>query len=247
MPTQELSRRSIELLECKVGPTSDQYGTLEGYASVKNTVDAWGDTIIDGAYNELDALLKDGFVTFGHENSDLAIGDLLECREDTKGLWVKMRFYDTAEAQDVRKVCVARIASGKSVGLSIDYYTQEWEWKQTDQNAEPVRILKKIKVVGFAIVNVPAERQAEAVSVKSGPGRPNEEQYKSLLAELEDWTGREEWISENRKQGLSQTHKDRITAIKSRLEALLETPADTPDDEVPLGVIYEIEQFAASL
>lgn len=250
MPTQELQTKSIDIvsLEWKLD-SNDRYphGYIEGYASVKNAIDSYGDTILDGAYMDLSDLKRDGFVTVGHELSDLSIGYIAEAREDGKGLFVVAPFHSTDDAQKVRKVCEERKAAGKSIGLSIDYYAMEWEYDKKSEYETRIRILKKIKVIGFAIVNVPAERQAQATGVKSGSGRPNEEQFKSLLAELDDWTSREEWIAENRKQGLTTVHLDRLTSIKQRIDSLLEIKAETQEEEVPLGAIFELEQFAASI
>lgn len=250
MPNQELQSKAIEVdaLEWKVA-SSDRYpnGYIEGYVSVKGSIDSYGDTVLDGAYIELEEFKRDGFVTVGHELSDLPVGYIESAREDGKGLFVLAPFHSSDDAQKVRKVCEERKAAGKSIGLSIDYYAMEWEYDKKSEYETRIRILKKIKVIGFAIVNVPAERLAEATAVKSGSGRPNEEQYKSLLAELEDWTSREEWIAENRKQGLTTVHLDRLTSIKQRIDSLLEIKAEPDAEDVPLGAIFELEQFAASL
>lgn len=221
-------------------------GYIEGYISVKHAVDTYGDTVVDGAYEDPQGFISHGFASVGHSNGDLPVCYIESAQEDAKGFFVRAPFHSTKEAQDARKVCEERDAAGKPIGLSIDYYTLDHEYK-TDGQGRKVRILKKIRVIGFAIVNNPAERGAAATDIKSG-GRPNDEQFKSLLAELEDWTGREEWIAENRKQGLTAAHKDRIAAITSRLDALVEIKAETQaEEEAPLGAIYEIEQFAATL
>ncbi len=242
-----LARRMVTLDAKAFG--DEGAGTLEGYASVKDSLDTWGDTIVTGAYINLDRLQKDGFVTFGHENSDCPVGYILEAKEDAKGLYVRMAFHGTQEAQDIRKVCKERMDAGKSVGLSIDFYPIEWEYKAADGGNDQIRVLTKIEVVGFAIVNLPAERRAVATSAKTGTGTPLNEQFESLLAELDDWTGRMEWIAANRKQGLTEVNRQRVAEIRSRLDALpvpIETPAESTD-EVPLGAIFELEQFAESL
>lgn len=119
--TGQLARRYVAL-EAKAFGDDSGTGTLEGYASVKNSIDSHGDTIADGAYVELDGLRKDGFVTFGHENWKEPIGFVEEAEEDSHGLKVRMRFHGTDSAQSARKICLERMKAGKSVGLSIDFY-----------------------------------------------------------------------------------------------------------------------------
>lgn len=245
--SQELEQKSIGSMEWKIASDA-QYpnGYIEGYISVKGSIDSYGDTIVDGAYEGMPDFIKAGFATVGHENSDLPVCYIEEAKEDAKGLWVRAPFHSTAEAQDARRICEERRAAGKDVGLSIDYYTLDREYK-TDEQGRQIRILKKIRVIGFAIVNNPAEKRAVATAIKSGSGRPNEEQFNSLLAELDDWTSREEWIAVNRKQGLSDAHREKIGAVMERLSALVEVKADPQEDDVPLGAILELEQFAASI
>lgn len=246
---EELERKSgdFESLEWKIA-SDEQYpnGYIEGYISVKNSVDTYGDTVVDGAYDSIQELIKGGFATVGHENGDLPIGYIESAKEDAKGLFVRAPFHSTDDAQAARKVCEERRLAGKSVGLSIDYYTLDHEYK-TNGNGRKIRVLKKIRVIGFAIVNNPAEKLATATDMKTGSGRPNEEQFKSLLAELEDWTSREEWIAENRKNGLSSVHKERLESVKARIDSLLMEKADSTPASAPLSFILEAEQFAARL
>lgn len=239
----------VELDAKAFGETGN--GTLDGYASVKNSLDSYGDTIIDGAYMNLEQLVKNGFVTFGHANHEQPVGYITEAKEDSKGLYVKMEFHGTEEAQQVRTVCLERIAAGKSVGLSIDFYTHEKEYKDDGSGSgNQIRVLKKIEVVGFAIVNVPAERRAGATGAKSGTGSRLEDQYIGLLDELEDWTGRMESLAADRKQGLTEPKAKMLEEVRSRLDDLIgvsAAPSDQKADDTPLGAILELEQFAATL
>jgi hypothetical protein len=68
-----------------------------------------------------------------------------------------------------------------------------------------------------------------------------------LLGELSEWSSREEWFAEYRKQGLTAVHLDRLTSIKQRIDSLLEIKAEPDAEDAPLGAILEFEQFAASL
>lgn len=157
------------LLDLEIKRISDE-GILEGYASVKNEIDAYGDVIVDGAYSNLPEFVRDGFVAVGHDHSSVPIGFVLEAKEDDHGLFVRMRFHSTKEAQAQRTVAQERMAAGKSVGLSIGYVALEWSWE--DISGRRVRVLKKILVKEFSLVTMPAAQQALATGVKGGSGFP---------------------------------------------------------------------------
>lgn len=155
--------RKIQEMEIRgLGPE----GVLEGYASVKGDLDAYGDVVADGAYGDLGRFVRDGFVTVGHDHSGVPIGFLESAREDARGLFVRMRFHSTALAQEAWRVAKERFSAGKSVGLSIGYVARDWTFE--DRAGRRVRVLRGLELKEFSLVTVPAAAGALATSVKSG-------------------------------------------------------------------------------
>lgn len=156
-----IERKSFELGQ---GSLSDE-GVLEGYASVKHEVDAYGDVILDGAYGDLEAFVRDGFVALGHDHTGLPIGFVESAREDAKGLAVRMRFHGTELGQSAMLVAKERMRAGRSVGLSIGYLPRKWRFEE--RNGRRIRLLEMIELKEFSLVTLPAARNALATEVRS--------------------------------------------------------------------------------
>ena len=156
-----LERKSLELGS---GSLNDD-GILEGYASVKHEVDAYGDVILDGAYGDLEDFVRNGFVALGHDHSGLPIGFVESALEDVKGLVVKMRFHGTEKGQSALLVAKERMRAGRSVGLSIGYLPRLWRFEE--RNGRRIRLLEQIELKEFSSVTMPAARNALATDVRS--------------------------------------------------------------------------------
>ncbi len=155
-------------------------GFLEGYASVKGEVDAYGDVVLDGAYVNLGEFVRDGFVSFGHDHAGMPIGYVESAREDSRGLFVSMRFHGTSLAQEAWKVAVERMEAGRSVGLSIGYLPVKWRYEERD--GRRVRLLEALELKEFSLVTMPAARSALATGVKSFSAGDE-----AVLALAEEW------------------------------------------------------------
>lgn len=140
-------------------------GFLEGYASVKNEVDSYGDVVLDGAYVNLGEFVREGFVSFGHDHAGMPIGYVESAREDSRGLFVSMRFHGTALAREAWKVAAERMEAGRTVGLSIGYLPVKWRYEERD--GRRVRLLEALELKEFSLVTMPAARSATATGVKS--------------------------------------------------------------------------------
>lgn len=141
----------------------DGSGWITGYANVKNVVDRVGDMVVDGAYKELDSLIKDGWGACSHDWSE-AIGTIAEAKEDAKGLWIKIDFHSDDDSQKIRTRCQERKARGKSIFFSIGYATLEYTEEVIEE--KETRILKAIKVYEVSIVLAPANELSEADGLK---------------------------------------------------------------------------------
>lgn len=151
-------------------------GTLTGYVSVWGGIDAYGDTIIPGAYA---ATLTD-FITRGallHEHDTKnALGTITAAREDHHGLLIEAQFHTDAESQRVRSQIVERLERGKNVGLSIGFVPEEFTYRAPYQGeqlppyVEQVRELRRIKLYESSYVTIPADASAAVIAAKSAAG-----------------------------------------------------------------------------
>src|SRR5262245_47952198 len=117
--TLALERKQLGLTDLTFQPDS---GAFAGYASVWDGVDAYGDTIIPGAYTAtIPKFLADGFIGWGHDDR-IPVAYPTTVREDDRGLWIEATFHGTAAAQEARQITQERLAAGKRMGLSIGYY-----------------------------------------------------------------------------------------------------------------------------
>lgn len=168
----------------EVKAVSDE-GVIEGYASVfGGAPDSYGDVVLPGAF--ADTLVKhkrDGtmpLMLWGHQASELPIGDWLDMAEDGKGLWAKGQL----DLEDEVGVRVHRALKRKSVrGLSIGYETKE---RESDPKKPGINFLKRVDLWEVSPVNFPAQRRAQITSVKSiltGGELPSLDQFDEVLRE----------------------------------------------------------------
>lgn len=136
----------------------DVPGTFEGYASVFNGVDSYGDRILPGAYADtLKARQRPVAMRWNHVGP--VIGKWLELAEDGHGLRVKGQLTPGhSVAQDV----YASLKHGAVNGLSIGYRVPPGG----SARAGKVRELKRIELVEVSIVEAPADPGAKVGDVK---------------------------------------------------------------------------------
>ncbi len=190
-----LERRFIAF-EFKVIESADQARTFEGYGSVFNTIDSYGDSITKGAFK---ASLKDwkakgklpkmllqhgGGGFFGSNADDMVpIGKWEEMKEDDHGLFVRGRLFDLDT--DRTKAVYTAMKEGELDGLSIGFITKKWKFDdETD-----VRTLTEIDLWEVSVVTFPANDPARIADVKSSEALPTER-------EIERWLRREGGFTE---------------------------------------------------
>ena len=206
--------REIKSTLFEIKALDAETGVLSGYGSVKNVVDSVGDVIVDGAYGDTGAILKDGFLALGHDWDDNPIGYFTVVAEDASGLYFEAKFHNTPDAQETRAVVQERLAAGKSVGLSIGYFVLKSRYE--DREGKTVRILEQILVKEISVVTVPAMPMALATDCKAGEagaGSRFEDQVNQLLAAGDDVASRLETFQKDRKQGLSDTNRERARLL----------------------------------
>lgn len=221
MEHKSLKAIELKLLEDEKYPN----GVIEGYAATWD-VDSVNERIERGAFHKyLGKFLSEGFVAFNHDWQSLPIAMPVDAHEDDKGLFVRAAFHSTPEAQNVRRVAMERMAQGLTVKNSIGYEVH------ADGKEQDIRILKDVELFEWSPVNVPANRGAGVLAVKSGAGAAPglNEHIEEVVSALDVLAGRVRERHDFRtKEGrvLSGSNRQRISVL---LERLAEVEKDLND------------------
>lgn len=140
-------------------------GEFEGYGSTfGGSPDSYGDVVAPGAFmNSLVRHKREGtmpLMLFGHDSTDVPIGNWLDLAEDGKGLYVKGKIdLEDPEAARVHRA----IKSKRTRGLSIGYETIN----STRDAKTGVNTLEEVQLWEVSIVNFPANRSSVVTAVKA--------------------------------------------------------------------------------
>lgn len=134
---------------------ADDAGIVEGYGSVFNGIDAYGDTIMPGAFAE--SISKRKPKMLWQHRMDKPIGVWDEVTEDAKGLRLKGRIADTEQGREARQL----VKMGALDGLSIGYRTL------ADEMRGNTRVLKQVDLWEVSFVTIPADHAATVTGIKS--------------------------------------------------------------------------------
>ena len=147
---------SLEAAEVKF--SADKPGFFAGYASKFGGVDAYGDTIIPGAYKAtLENRKRPVLMRWNHYGD--VIGKWTILKEDEHGLYVEGELTPGhSKAGDVH----ALMKHGAVTGLSIGYRPVK-----SIENETGGRDLHEIDLVEISVVESPADVNAQISSVKS--------------------------------------------------------------------------------
>lgn len=156
-----LSKHLNPIQSCEIKMAGDT-GRFEGYASVWNSVDSYGDTVQEGAFAKTIAAFKERGrmpkMLYSHSASAV-IGKWLEMHEDDNGLWVRGELTPGHRMADDVK---ASLRHGAIDGMSIGFIDRDSEEIETGG-----RLLKEIELHEISVVSMPAEERALITSVKS--------------------------------------------------------------------------------
>ena len=149
---------SLEAAEVKF--SADKPGFFAGYASKFHGVDAFGDTILPGAYAKtLEGRTRPVQMRWNHRGP--VIGKFTTIKEDGVGLYVEGELTPGhSVAEDAR----ASMKHGAVTGLSIGYRIPEGGSEKSEHGG---RLLKQIDLVEISVVESPADVNAQISSVKS--------------------------------------------------------------------------------
>lgn len=170
-----MQHKLLQIEQIQVKFDSEKEGIFSGYASVFGGVDAYGDTIIKGAYeNTLQNRKRPVQMRWNHFGD--VIGKWLRIEEDEKGLYVEGSLTPNHSlAQDV----YASLKHGAIGGLSIGYRVVKGV-----ENMTGGMDLYEIDLIEISVVETPADLAAQIEEVKSGINTA--QSYKEIEAILRD-------------------------------------------------------------
>lgn len=150
-------QKTISLTDANLKFASD--AAFEGYASVFNGVDSYGDTILPGAFKNVIKAARKGRIPkmfANHRSWEMPIGKWLELTEDERGLFVRGEFTPgNPQAEVVR----AAMKHGTVDGLSIGFRMQPDDYELVDGGEQ--RVIKNISdLVEISAVTFPADDAA---------------------------------------------------------------------------------------
>lgn len=153
-----MERKLFSLEAAEVKFSTDKPGFFAGYASKFHGVDAYGDTILPGAYTKtLEGRTRPVQMRWNHYGD--VIGKWLTIKEDEHGLYVEGELTPGhSKANDV----YALLKHGAVSGLSIGYRPVK-----SVENETGGRDLHEIDLVEISVVESPADLSAQIANVKS--------------------------------------------------------------------------------
>ncbi len=162
--------------------------TIEGYAAAWAR-DRVNDIISPKAFDRTIQANPDVQVFVGHDSSKLPVGEPVEMRADHHGLFTRTQIYDTPDGDALLAVAKARLAKGRTLGMSIGFRSvrDHWDAKQK------ARVLEDVDLIEYSFLASPllaANPQAVALGVKSRQQRKalslEEDSYEDLQGDLLD-------------------------------------------------------------
>lgn len=168
-------------LEIKLASLGGGNMTFSGYGAVFDTVDAYGDVIIKGAFSDTLAyakstgqwpamLMQHGGLGIGADDMT-PIGIWTSLEEDNIGLKVEGKLADTPRGKEA--YALLKMEPRPAItGLSIGYIAKAYEPRSRPE--EPLRKLTKIDLMEVSLVTFPANSKARIGSVKSATIRDAE-------------------------------------------------------------------------
>jgi HK97 family phage prohead protease len=184
--------------------------------------------IVDGAFKNVEELKRAGYSGMNHSSEP--VGWFEEVKEDARGLFVRVAFHSTDDAQNCRKKIQERLAAGKEVGMSIMYRVTEWA--DGEREGKRVRELKGVEVVEAGFVTIPANTSAMVTAVKDGSGATLAEDFDTARELVEKVIDRIVDLKESASGDLSAGRVEIVRQLHQKcgdLLAVIETKS--ADDE----------------
>ena len=143
-------------------------GEFEGYGSMFGNIDFGGDMVMPGAFDKSLAEWNEKGVMpqlLGFHRNGNVIGDWLEMREDSKGLYVKGKLWVNGDSRLEEAQKAYNILKGTGPkGLSIGYSIEDYEVKEHERGQ--YYELKELKLYEVSVVGFGMNPQALVTGVK---------------------------------------------------------------------------------
>ena len=168
--------RLIVPFSVKAAGTDGEPMTFEGYGSIFNEIDSYGDVVAPGAFRrtlkEAKAAGRMPSLLWQHD-PDEPCGVWLSMTEDDQGLLVRGKLSDTECGRDAYTLLKDGALSGLSIGFSIFPNGYKVDEKTG------IRTLTAIKLWEVSLVTFPANDPARVTAVKST--LPDEREFETAL------------------------------------------------------------------
>ena len=172
----QMETKQLALQQTEIKFSKNAELAFSGYASMFGGVDAYGDTIEKGAYeNTLTGRDRPIRMRWNHYGD--VIGKWTKIQEDEKGLYVEGELTPGhSKAADV----YASLKHGAIDGMSIGYRVKSSAQLEGDR-----RLLKEIELIEISVVEEPADLMATIAEVKSALETANSlKEVESLLRDV---------------------------------------------------------------
>ncbi len=137
-------------------------GIIEGYASVFNKVDSYGDTIDPKAYDHVIASGELPVMLYGHDDYSLPIGKWLEMSVDEVGLKVKGQLnLNNARAKEVYDA----VKFGSLTGMSVRISMAKDDFEEKEDGGNLIKNVQRLYEI--SVVSLPADNFARISECKS--------------------------------------------------------------------------------
>jgi HK97 family phage prohead protease len=161
---------------------------IKGYATIFDTLDLYGDTIVRGAFaDDIEEHGEKRLMFYNHNprGDTPPIGHTTVLREDSKGLYYEGYLSKTERASEILELIADTTVEKSSIG----YYPLAVEWPDDDEKAEYQRKLLKIKLVEISPVDFPANEEATVELARANFDRwNNERRAAALVADIQAFT-----------------------------------------------------------
>jgi len=168
-------------------------GTFEGYGSVFNVLDSYGDKVVPGAFEKTINERKGKIALLWQHQPSQPIGVWLSMSEDSIGLKCKGKLLVNSNVPKADEA-YSLLKAGAISGLSIGYIPVQQE---TD-NKTGITTVKEVKLYETSLVTFPANESATVTQIRSAFDELTEEQriktlnfINTLTKSLEDATSRQ--------------------------------------------------------
>jgi HK97 family phage prohead protease len=208
----------LEINDINVKFDGEKDGVFSGYASVFGGVDAYGDTIIPGAYKAtLENRKRPVQMRWNHYGD--VIGKWMDMEEDEKGLFVRGQLTPGhSKAQDV----YASLKHGAISGLSIGYRPVKYAENETGGLN-----LMEIDLVEISVVESPADLAAQIDTIKS---------------DIEGFTRLKDMESYLREVG--GFSRDAATMLVSRMKSLIHGEREAEEKRQQAEILQVLQEKA---